>query len=312
MNIVEGELEIPQPFSLRLTLYMGQAFRWRRLDGSVDKLEDSGRHPDSEWHSGVLGSFLIHLRQVGSRVEYRASKFDGPADDEDVRTLLQGYFRLDDDVSRIYSDLTNRDASIARLIENYGGMRLLRQDPWECTVAYLCSANNNIRQISSIVERIAAEFGDPVELAGEVRRVFPLPEQVAHDDSGNRLFSMRLGLKRAPNIVAAARSVISGEIDLHALRAAPYVSVKRGIRKLPGVGHKIADCIALFSLDKLEAFPVDVHIGRALAGWPDSPFPSGARGLADRQYATVVSWAQDKFGSHAGYAGQLMFCDQPK
>ena len=303
MNIVEGELEIPQPFSLRLTLYMGQAFRWRRLDGSVDKLEDGGRHPDSEWHSGVLGSFLIHLRQVGSRVEYRASKLGGPADDEDVRTLLQGYFRLDDDVSRIYSDLTNRDASIARLIESYGGMRLLRQDPWECTVAYLCSANNNIPRISSIVERISAAFGDTIEMCGKARHTFPAPELLITETAAASLQGMQFGLQRDRKIAGAAREVCNGDLNLYALRSESYPHAKRSVKRLEGIGDKIADCISLFSLDKTEAFPIDRHIRSFVTqNYPAAP----------KNDAAIRLWAQGTFGQYAGYAGQFMFCDQPK
>ena len=137
MSIIEGSLEIPRPFSLRLTFFMGQAFRWRRLDGSVDKLEDGGRTPDDRWHSGVVGSHLIHIRQTDAGVDYRAVKFGGPSVEDELKALLNRYFRLDDDVPRIYSDLAGRDANMSRLVEEYGGMRLLRQDPWECLVSYI-------------------------------------------------------------------------------------------------------------------------------------------------------------------------------
>ena len=292
------EIEIQQPFDLQLSLTMGQAFRWIPSEDG--------------WFAGVLGTSLYRVRQTARGLEYRVGGANGErepdvTDDQELRR----YFREDDDIPAIYADIS-RDQYLGRLVNEHQGMRLLRQDPWECTVAYLCSANNNIPQISSIVERIAVEFGDRVELGGEVRRIFPLPGQVAREDADSRLLGMRLGLKRASNIVAAARAVSSGALDLHALRKEPYDSAKRGIRKLPGVGNKIADCIALFSLDKLEAFPVDVHIGRALSRWPECPFPQGSRGLADRQYAAIVRWAKDYIGPYAGYAGQFMFCDQPK
>ena len=293
------ELRIEQPFDLALSLTMGQAFRWRPLGEG--------------WFSGVIGGSLVHIRQTGAGVEYRVGGPHGErtADEIDDELLLR-YFREDDDVSRIYSDLAGGDANLSRLVKEYGGMRLLRQDPWECTVAYLCSANNNITQISRLVERIATEFGDTVAIGGEVRSVFPAPPLLASDGAEELLGRMRLGLKRAPNIVAAARLLCSGELDLRALRGEPYIVAKREIGKCAGVGNKIADCIALFSLDKLEAFPVDVHIGRALSGWVNCPFPQSARYLSDTQYAAVVSWAQDTFGPYAGYAGQFMFCDQPK
>ena len=292
------QLEVTQPFNLELILTMGQAFRWRPLgDG---------------WFSGVLGENLMHIRQTDAGVEYRVGGPDGErsatASDDD---MLRCYFREDDDVAAIYNSLS-RDSNLAEMVKKHGGLRLLRQDPWECTVAYLCSANNNIPQITNIVERIAAEFGERVELRGQVRSVFPPPERLAQADAEKTLHGMRLGLKRSVNIVSLARSVSTGALDLHVLRNLPYTLAKREIKSCRGAGNKIADCIALFSLDKLEAFPVDVHIGRALAEWIDCPFPQNTRRLSDTQYAAVVSWAQDTFGPYAGYAGQFMFHAQPK
>ncbi|MDE2786172.1 MAG: DNA glycosylase [Chloroflexota bacterium] len=297
------ELKFEQPFDLGLSVTMGQAFRWYELP--LDFYGDGDK-----WFSGVLGESLVHIRQTDASVEYRVGGPDGEweatlADDE----MLRRYFREDDDVIAIYSDIS-RDSAIARLVEQYCGMRVLRQEPWECTVAYICSANNNIRQISSIVERVAAEFGNSVELNGDARCLFPPPERLAQDDAESGLDSMNLGLRRAANTVSVARSVSSGALDLYALRSESYARATVEIRDCPGVGNKIADCIALFSLDKLEAFPVDVHIGRALAEWADCPFPQDTGRLADRQYARIGSWARQHFGPFAGYAGQFMFCDR--
>ena len=293
------ELPIKQPFDLALSLTMGQAFRWRRLgDG---------------WFSGVVGENLVHIRQTDTGVEYRMGGPDGGrlADDKDDRLLLR-YFREDDDVAAIYARFRSNDAHLGKLVDDYSGMRLLRQDPWECTVAYLCSANNNIPQITRVVERIATEFGDAIQLGDEVRHVFPDPERLVSEAAEVRLYNMRLGLKRAPNIVAAARTVVAGELDLSALRKERYAVSKPAVGKLSGVGDKIADCIALFALDQTDAFPLDRHIGRALSAWPDCPFPQGARYLKRSDYRRTVEWAQERFGKYAGYAGQLMFCAQPK
>ena len=312
MNIAEGYVEIPQPFCLGLTLTMGQAFRWRNPNEPEGGLEEAGRPPRDRWYSGVLGEYLIHLRQSGSGVDYRAVALERDADAAAVELLLWDYFRLDDDVASIYAQFRSSDAHLAKLADDYGGMRLLRQDPWECTVAYLCSAINNIPQITHIVERIAAEFGDAIQLGVEVRHVFPVPERLISETAEERLNGMKLGLKRAPNIVAAARAVVAGELDLHALRQEPYAVSKRAVGNLSGVGDKIADCIALFALDQTDAFPLDRHIGRALSAWPDCPFPQGARSLKRSDYRRTVAWAQERFGKYAGYAGQLMFCAQPK
>jgi N-glycosylase/DNA lyase len=314
VHIVEGHLEFPEPFSLRLTLYMGQAFRWRRLDGSVDKLDDGGRYSDDEWHSGVLGEFLIHLRQVGSAVEYRATKLGEPADDEAVGTLLQSYFRLEDDVSRIYGDLGDRDANMARLIEIYGGMRLLRQDPWECLVSYICSKSNRILNIRHCVSEISRLSEVDVALDNERRFAFPSSRRLQEVGVPNLLGVDLAGRFRGgfpTAIVAAAKRVRDGELNFPALRLQSHSSVlstlmqgPRNGRTVPnGIGLKIADCVAMMSLDKLEAFPVDTHIKKAVARNYSS---------APRSNAAIGTWAQQHFGQYAGYAGQLMFCEQPK
>jgi N-glycosylase/DNA lyase len=293
------ELEVKQPLDLGFSLTMGQAFRWQELT--------------ENWFSGVLGPNLIHVRQTDVGIAYRIGGPDGEreateTDDEMLRT----YLREDQDLLAIYDDI-GRDAYIAELVDRHWGMRLLRQDPWESVVAYICSANNNIPRISDIVERIAADSGEAALLGRESRCLFPTPARLMSNASvANRLSLMNLGLQRAPNIIAAAERVLAGELDLAGLMFQPYSSVKRELMKCRGVGNKIADCIALFALDKMDAFPVDVHIGRALTRWPECPLKGHSGGISDGQYAATVKWAQEYFGSYAGYAGQFLFCDQPK
>ena len=293
---------------------MGQAFHWRRLDGTVDKLGDGGRHPDSEWHSGLLGEFLIHLRQVGSAVEYRATKLGEPADGEAVGTLLQRYLRLDDDVSRIYGDLRDRDANMARLTDEYGGMRLLRQDPWECLVSYICSKGNRIKNIRRCVGAMALLSGQELTLDVDRRFVFPSPQRVLEIGvpglQGIDLAGRFSGSFPA-SIVAASKRVRDYDLNFPALSLQSHSSVlftlmqgPRNGRTVPnGIGLKIANCVALMSLDKLEAFPVDTHIRKVVARNYSS---------APKSDAAIGMWAQQHFGQYAGYAGQLMFCGQPK
>ena len=321
MHIVEGQLEIPEPFSLRLTLYMGQAFRWRRLDRSVDKLEDSGRLLDSNWHSGVLGRRLVHLRQVGSAVEYRSTQLAESAreeveadGEESVETLLRSYFRLDDDVAQIYADLGSRDGHIARLVESYGGMRLLRQDPWECLVSYICSKSNRIPNIRRCIGEISPLSGLDVQLDNDRRFVFPSSRRILEVGVSHMLgldLAGRFSASFPKAIADAAKRVRDDELDFQALRLQSYSAVlftlmegPRNGRTVPnGVGLKIADCVALMSLDKLGSFPVDTHIRKAVArNYPSAP----------KTNAAISAWAQQHFGQFAGYAGQLMFCDQPK
>ena len=263
----------------------GQAFRWQRREEG--------------WYSGVILDRLIHLRSSRNGLEYRAN---GPGGE--VRQLLESYFRTDDDHALILTRL-RRERKIGPLVSKYPGLRLLRQDPWECLVAYLCSPNNNIQQISRICEALAEAFGSELSLDEDKRNTFPSPGNVLRAGLEN-LRTLRLGLKRAESIHAAATEVENGTLDLQALRAATYPEALDRLLKCKGVGHKVANCVLLFSLDKPEAFPIDRHIARAL--W-DEYFP-GLPEPRDSELPHAASLFQDHFGNIAGYAGQFLFHDR--
>ena len=146
--MVTRRLIVEQHFDLDAILDGTQDFRWRAWR--------------DDWYSGVLGGNLIHIRQINRGVEYRA--------DSDLDALLISYFRLDDDIDAIHADIACRDDKVATLVKKYPYLRILRQpDPWECTVSYICSANNNVARISKIVEKIAEALGRQIDLEGEVR-----------------------------------------------------------------------------------------------------------------------------------------------
>ena len=274
-------LIIDQPFDLDAILDGTQDFRWRPLK--------------DDWRSGVLSGNLIHIRQVSGGVEYRAGS--------DLDALLRSYFRLDDDIAAIHADISRRDAKVARLVKKYPYRRILRQpDPWECTVAYICSAKSKISKIVTNVEAIARKLGQSVELDGETRHTFPTPKMVLK--AGVRpLAELKLGLDRHSKIIAAAERIRDGRLDLHYLSQPQvcYAEAKRRLMGCHGIGDKVADCIALFALDKMEAFPVDTWVGKAMAGY----FPCQKQPAGDE----LVMWAQDYFGKYAGYANQLLFID---
>ena len=298
------QLKIEQPFNLELSLMMGQAFRWRRIgDG---------------WFSGVIGENLVHIGQpdgVNGPVAYRIGGPDGErsattADD----AMLLRYFREDDDVAAIYADIS-RDPKLDTIMEEFPGLRVLRQDPWECTVAYLCSANNNVESISAIVEKIACEFGYSLELASDVSATFPTPEQIlAAPDHVAKLGKMQLGLDRAENIVKAARRFANGELNPGRLRSASCKDVIPALMEGPrhkskanGIGPKVADCIALFSLDQLDAFPMDLWVWRAITeAYPEWGFAEKEK-LSGKNYRKASDQARRVFGKYAGYANQYLF-----
>lgn len=276
------QLIVDQYFDLRATLNGTQDFRWRPWQ--------------DDWCSGVLSGNLLHIRQVKGGVEYRA--------DSDLGDLLQSYFRLDEDIAAIRADLAHSDENLAGLMEKYPYLRVLRQpDPWECLVAYICSVKNTVKRTGVHVESVA-ELGHEVNLEGETRHAFPTPREILAAGEA-QLGALELGLDRHSKIIEAAERIRDGKLDLGHLSQPDvcYAEAKRRLKGCRGVGDKVADSIALFALDKMEAFPVDRWVARAVARnyFPHQESPSGD---------DLVMWAQDRFGEYAGYANQLLFLDE--
>ncbi len=314
-------MTIRQPFDLALSLEMGQAFRWRRVGDKGVRQRDWGdpparwRRSGGAWYSGVLGEYLVHLRQTDDGLEYRVGGEHGERDDVDLDRRLHDYFRLDDDIGEIYGQLGQRPA-VARAIGRYPGLRLLRQDRWECLVSYLCSGTNSIRGIRNRVEKIAQLSRRKIYLDGDERHVFPSPAQIIKK-GGKALADLGLGLySRHRNIFLMAIHLSHDPLLLDRT-SPPQVSGATAVTLLDsyrGIGPKIAGCMALMSLDKLDAFPVDRWGQRALVQCDLSAMPTGlaervrsSRTLTEAQQYWVAEWARQYFGRYAGYANQYLF-----
>ena len=253
-------------FDLHHTLGNGQVFRWTR---------------DGDWWQGVVGSHSLRLRQDGERIY---------AEGDASESFLRRYLRLDDDLEAIYEDIS-RDDCISDLIDRFRGMRLIRQDVWECSASYLLASFSHVPRIKMMIEALCRTYGRRLP---DGRYAFPTPEEIA-EGSGD-IKTCRLGY-RADWIRCYARSVMNGEFDLERLKGMDYVSAHAYLRSVKGIGDKVADCIALFSLDHLQACPVDVRIARAMR---DIYGISGT-------YKKVSAHARGHFGRYAGYAQEYLY-----
>ena len=294
-----------QPVDLEASLLGGQAHRWKR---------------EGDWYSGVLRGDLVLIRRSTrhSGLSTRHSREGGnpfpaleflssPSDSQALIPRIRDHLRLDDDLPSIQAEIKS-DPNVAAQVERYPGLRVLRQDPWECLIAYICSANSNIETIHRNMERLSDEFGEPLTLSNPAptaedeatitRNTFPKPVDLAEAGEAE-LRRLKLGF-RAPYVHQAAVAVAERRLDLDYLVAAPYPEAKAELMALKGIGDKIADCIALMSLEKMQAFPIDVWVRRALADWY---FP-GQKTPTNR---VLLEWAQDYFGRYAGYANQYLF-----
>ena len=269
-----------RPFDLESTLFSGQAFRWRKQDG---------------WYEGVIFGRIVRVREVEGGIAFATA-----GDDVDVTaSRLRDYFALAVDLHEVYSALS-WDDGLGQAFDHYRGMRVLRQDPWETTLSFLCAQNSNVPRITRNVEDMCWSFGRPISLGGNTRYTYPTPEALV--EAGEQaLRDLGLGY-RARYIVSAADKVLKGEIDLMALRDASYDDALDALMTLDGVGDKVANCITLFCMDKPQAFPVDTHIRQILR----ERYPI-ARRVKSSDIRRVRAWAQEYFAPYAGYANHYLF-----
>lgn len=182
------------------------------------------------------------------------------------------YFDLETDYGNYIDQIDPADAYLQRASEFGSGIRILRQDLWEMIVSFLISQQNNIVRIRRCIQNICESYGEQRQNSrGDVYYAFPKPEALAglgEDD----LKAYNLGY-RSKYVVRAARDVVSGTFDLTAVSRMPYPRAREELLKLFGVGEKVADCICLFGLHQLQAFPVDTHIRQALQAHYEKGFP---------------------------------------
>lgn len=175
----------------------------------------------------------------------------------------QHYFSLTENYSFYIGQINPRDNYLIRAAEFGSGIRILQQDLWEMIVSFLISQQNNIVRIRRCIDNICTRYGErKVTEDGAAYYTFPKPEDLA-DLPEDALMECNLGY-RSKYVVRTAKSIVSGEVDLEAIYRLPYPEAKAELLKLYGVGEKVADCICLFALHHLQAFPVDTHINQAL------------------------------------------------
>jgi N-glycosylase/DNA lyase len=177
-------------------------------------------------------------------------------------------------------------------------LRIIRQPMWECTATFITSAMKQVAHIRQISATLRARYGRVVRAGGLELRAYPAPAALAALDEAD-LRACGLGFRSA-KLLATARRFAAGEMAVDALRALDRSAAESALRTLPGVGTKVANCVLLFALEHLDAFPIDVWIERVLR---ESYFRGKRRVTAAR----LRDFAQSHFGHYGGYAQQYLF-----
>ena len=221
-----------------------------------------------------------------------------------IRNLKTDFFRKNDNMQEIIKSIS-KDKIVKEAVKEYEGLRLFRQDPFQCLISFIISSNSNIQKIKNSLEKITKKFGKKVKIQNKEFFLFPEPEKMAKATI-DEIKSCGVGY-RAPFIKEAAKMVILKKIDFEYLKKCDYHEAKKNICLVPGIGNKVADCIMLFSLNKLESFPLDTWMIKILEKYYSKEFKIETKTVTQKQYELLHEKIVNYFGPYCGYAQQYLF-----
>jgi N-glycosylase/DNA lyase len=236
---------------------------------------------------GAIDQKPCYLEQSGNQLQVSS----------ELISQARRYLALDHRIDEIHGTFPN-DPTLTAAARYAAGIRILRQPVWECLATFLTSALKQVAHIRSISLMVRERYGRKLEIAGTTVFSYPGPEVLARltlDD----LRACRLGF-RAANLLAAARMVADDEIDLKDLTKLSSDEIRTVLRRFPGVGDKIANCVLLFAVGRLEVMPIDVWIARVLR---EKYFPEKSK----LRPVDLAEFCRQYFGPYAGYAQQYLF-----
>ena len=261
-----GKMKVKK-FNLEHTLECGQIFRINKIDN---------------WYYVSARDRFFKICQMKNEIEFHGAS----------KEFITYFFSLGENLSEIYKEI-NKDRYIEKSIDKYRGLRILKQDPWECLISFICSAASNIPRIKSKLNTLSKSFGNQVSIGGIYNYTFPEPGNI---NNYKKIVNAKTGF-RAKYIFEANNSINIKK--LNSLRDLSYESAKNELKKINGVGDKIADCVMLFSLEFSQAFPVDTWIKKTMQLlYFDNATVSNER---------IRKFGVDYFGTYAGYAQQYLF-----
>ena len=264
-------------FSINIdnSINSGQVFLW----------EKNG----TDWY-GINGQDILKINENGIIKSILNSKTN--------------FFRKNDNMQEIIKSIS-KDETVKKSVKQYEGLRIFKQDPFQCMISFIISSNSNIQKIKNSLEKISKKFGKKVKIQNKEFFLFPKPEKLANA-SIEEIKTCGVGY-RAPFIKQASKMIVLKKINFKYLEKCDYQEAKKNICLIPGVGNKVADCILLFSLNKLEAFPLDTWMIKILEKYYSNQFNIETKTITKKQYQILHEKIVNYFGPYCGYAQQFLF-----
>jgi N-glycosylase/DNA lyase len=284
------------------TINSGQVFLWEKYNNS--------------WY-GIDGNYILKLTiNENKQSKYNEnSRYYLELENNDIyynsfpenENWIYYFFRLYDNQNKINKTLS-KDQIIFNIYNRYKGLRLIRQDPFQCLISFVCASNTNLKRIRYMLKNISKKFGKKVTYNGIDFDLFPDVNALAKASTQDLI---GCGLGYRAKFVRSISNEIKNNLDLKSLKDMKYMNAKSELTKLFGIGNKIADCVLLFSLEKTEAFPIDIWVYRCLFQYyrwmfGDSSIRKGKK-ISDIEYRIVHEKIHKYFGGYSGYVQQYLY-----
>lgn len=299
----------PLEVSLNKVLRCGQTFRWKNVNNTwsfttqdrIVLLKQDESHIHYSW---------IMLEEYEMKKNVNLTKLA-----QETLSFVRDYFNLDINLESLYKEWSESDKRYKKKtvpFETFTGIRILRQDPWETLISFICSSNNNVKRISKMCDSIVNEYGTYInEYEGIKYYSFPDAASLATSpEVETRLRELGFGY-RAKYIYQTALKFMDDEEypditlkSLHNMREQDYETAHEFLLQLTGVGPKVADCICLMALDKHDIVPIDTHVYQIAIR--DYKF-KGGKMMNKQTYHQMRLFFKDIFGPYAGWAQSVLF-----
>lgn len=313
----------PEELRPSATLTTGQCFHWKAIQkstpekdqNSIGKKESAwGSHNATEWVGTIRisdkVSEVVAVKETNTTTLFRPLTNHVPIDE--LTGILYSYFRLDHSLQEHYQSWSEADARLATIAKCIKGVRIIEQDPFECLIGFICSSNNNIPRITKMLNAIRFHYGKHLITIGEEQFYsFPSLDKLLLNANDQDLRG-KCGLGyRSKYVLETLRLLQSygGEKYLATLRAIHDAQVVQDkLCEFCGVGRKVADCVALFSLRQDDAIPVDVHVWNiARRDYDPDDDLANVKSLTPTTYRQVGDLFRSRFKEKAGWAHSLLF-----
>jgi len=270
------KLLINETFNIQDIMECGQAFRYVKLDQANYEIIAFGKR--------------LRVSQDGNEVAFTCTEVA-------FENLWEAYFDLKVDYQKLQKDLVAMEPRLEKYIDKKPGIRILKQEPFEMMITFILSQNKSMPQIMKLVNRVAENYGTKLEDQWGTYHVFPRPEQLSLV-SEEAFRALKVGF-RAPYLVDAISKVMDGRVDLEQIEVLPTDEARTMLLQVKGIGRKVADCILLFAYHRMDVFPLDVWMKRAIT----SLYFAGDK-VSDQ---VMLKKAEETFGQLSGIAQQYIF-----